>query len=405
MDPACRSTRIAVAVLTAVFVCGFGCGDISTRHELGDAEPIPHIALNTSPDRTSTVDVTLPATDLAELQASELTHDDWVSLLRVSVATKPADTADRPPVLGSYAVVDGVVRFAPRYPFDPGRRYRVVFDPTRLPSDGDASDSWRTLTLSTTVREPSGTRSSATTRVVRVYPSADVIPENQLRFYIEFSAPMGFAGGVDHVRLIDEDDAIVEDAFLPLDVAMWNRDRTRYTLLFDPGRVKRGILPNERMGRPLIEGRGYRLVVDDAWLDDNGQSLVESYSHPFRVGPSIERAIDPTVWEIEVPPAGTREALTVSFERPLDYALLQRALLVSTASGPLGGNIEIGAAETIWRFTPDDPWELDEHYLTALSIHEDPTGNRVGRSFEVGISDAVTCADDTPTTLSFLPTN
>ncbi len=404
MDPACRSTRTAVAVLAAVFVYGFGCGDTSTRHELGDAEPIPHIALNTSPDRTSTVDVTLPATDLAELQASELTHDDWVSLFRVSVATKPADTADRLPVLGSYAVVDGVIRFAPRYPFDPGRRYRVVFDPTRLPSDGDVSDSWRTLTLSTTVREPSVTR-SATTRVVRVYPSADVIPENQPRFYIAFSAPMGFAGGVDHVRLIDEDDAIVEDAFLPLDVAMWNRDRTRYTLLFDPGRVKRGILPNERMGRPLIEGRGYRLVVDDAWLDDNGQSLVESYSHPFRVGPSIERAIDPTVWEIEVPPAGTREALTVSFERPLDYALLQRALLVSTASGPLGGDIEIGAAETIWRFTPDDPWGFDEHYLTALSILEDPTGNRVGRPFEVGISDAVTRADDTPTTLSFLPTN
>ena len=216
---------------------------------------------------------------------------------------------------------------------------------------------------------------------------------------------MGLAGGIDHVRLIDEDEAIVEDAFLPLDVAMWNRDRTRYTLLFDPGRVKRGILPNERMGRPLIEGRGYRLVVDDAWLDDNGQSLVESYSHPFRVGPSIERAIDPTVWEIEVPSAGTRDALAVSFERPLDYALLQRALLVSTASGPLGGDIEIGAGEMIWRFTPDDPWGLEEHYLTALSILEDPTGNRVGRPFEADISNAVTRADDTPTALSFLPTN
>ncbi len=37
---------------------------------------------------------------------------------------------------------------------------------------------------------------------------------------------------------------------------LWNEDRTRFTVLYDPGRVKRGILPNEEMGRlaavPLV---------------------------------------------------------------------------------------------------------------------------------------------------------
>ena len=69
------------------------------------------------------------------------------------------------------------------------------------------------------------------------------------RFFISFSAPMGFRGGTEYVHLLDGDGQVVDEPFLPLDVALWNENRTRYTLLLDPGRVKRGILPNAQMGR------------------------------------------------------------------------------------------------------------------------------------------------------------
>ena len=78
---------------------------------------------------------------------------------------------------------------------------------------------------------------------MHVFPSASVVPENQLRMYIQFSAPMGRRGGLDHVKLLDETGDEVDDPFLPLDAEFWNADRTRYTLFFDPGRQKRGILP------------------------------------------------------------------------------------------------------------------------------------------------------------------
>ena len=89
----------------------------------------------------------------------------------------------------------------------------------------------------------------------RCYPTADVVPENQLRLYIHFSAPMGMKGGLDYVHLLDEQGKEVKDPFLPLDAEFWNDDRTRYTVFFDPGRQKRGIPPIAEMGRSLTEGQ------------------------------------------------------------------------------------------------------------------------------------------------------
>src|SRR5439155_11445709 len=104
------------------------------------------------------------------------------------------------------------------------------------------------------------------TRVAHVFPPETLL-ENQLRMYLYFSAPMGIQPARDLVHLVDEHGNEVIDAFLPLSVSLWNVDHTRYTLLFDPGRVKRGILPNRLMGQPLARGKRYTLVVDPGWRD------------------------------------------------------------------------------------------------------------------------------------------
>ena len=42
-----------------------------------------------------------------------------------------------------------------------------------------------------------------TTVVTALHPSAEVVPENLLRVYIEFSAPMGNGAGLDFVKLVE----------------------------------------------------------------------------------------------------------------------------------------------------------------------------------------------------------
>ena len=53
-------------------------------------------------------------------------RDRWTSFLTVRViAEPPSGATDPPPLLGSYQVDDQVIRFVPRFPLEPGLRYRA----------------------------------------------------------------------------------------------------------------------------------------------------------------------------------------------------------------------------------------------------------------------------------------
>src|SRR5205823_4904480 len=151
--------------------------------------------------------------------------------------------------------------------------------------------------------------------VTAVYPSADVLPENALRLYVHFSTPMARGGAYEHVRLL-RDGKPVEGTFLELGEELWNADGTRFTLFFDPARVKRGLKPREELGPALEEGKAYTLVIDRTWPDENGVPLKEGFRKAFKVGPPDDAPVDPAKWQI-APPAGAKP-LAVTFEKPLD---------------------------------------------------------------------------------------
>ena len=309
---------------------------------------------------------------LSALNGTERTPEAWASILRVSVA------ADGPAVVGSYGVNGSALRFTPTFPFDPGRRYTVRVDLRSVTKESDSP-------LVTTVGLPASTATPSTT-VARIYPSGDAVPENLLRMYVEFSAPMGRAGGIDHLQLLDANDVVVVGAFLPLDYEFWNLDRTRFTIFFDPGRVKRGILPNRQSGRALKRGGRYTLVVKTTWRDGNGLPLKEEFRKTLVAGPADMRPLDTARWRIQTPLAAGhdgREPVVVTFPEPLDHGLLLHALGVQQDGTPVAGDALVGTGETRWTFTPRQPWSVGRYELIALSILEDVAGNQIGRAFEV----------------------
>ena len=382
-----RELRVAATagLLALAAACSRPAPDPNSLH--------PAIALKT-PEGGGTAYVEVSGLDgaLDALRGAEYSAEKWTSLLRVSVA------ADAPPVLGNYAVADDALRFTPQFPFDAGRKYEVRFDPAQLPGMGANAPA----PVAATVGLPAST-AVPTTVVERIYPTADVVPENQLRMYVQFSAPMGLRTGINYMKLIDDNGKVVDGAFLPLDYEFWNADRTRFTVFFDPGRVKEGILPNEQMGRPLKAGHAYTLVVSEEWRDGNGLPLKEPFHRSFRAGPADMRPLDPATWRIEAPEPGTRRALVVNFPEPLDHGLLMRALGVRFGGKALAGDVLVATGETRWMFAPREPWRPGNYELLALSILEDLAGNQIGRPFEVDNFERVDPQPDpTSVTLPFV---
>jgi hypothetical protein len=240
----------------------------------------------------------------------------------------------------------------------------------------------------TTFDLPKAAAIAPSTRVRAVYPSAGVLPENQLKLYLCFTAPMQSGEAWTRIRLLDAHGKPVDLPFLEIDQELWNRDRTRLTVLFDPGRIKRGVLPLDEVGPSIEAGRSYTLAIDREWLDGRGAPLVEPFRKTFRVGPPDRAPIDTATWRVTAPRAGTREPLTVAFPEPLDYAMLHHAIEVRGVAG----TVEIGRGETEWRFTPGQPWKSGGHQLIVQSNLEDLAGNRIGRPFDIDVFEKVTRA-------------
>ena len=352
-----RNVKSAVVVAALFFFTACAGRDASepgsTRIVLNGDQPRPTIEV-----------VDVPAAQVGSLQGTE-SREAWTAILKISVGP------DQPAVLGAYQLDGSRIVFTPMFPLDPGRQYHVTYSaPGSPPLNSIVSLPARNMTPTTSVAE--------------VYPTAEVVPENQLRLYIHFSAPMGSKGGLTYVHLFAEDGAEVADPFLPLDAEFFNDDRTRYTVFFDPGRQKRGIAPIADMGRSLTEGKSYTLVVDSEWRDGNGLALTQQFKRTFKVGPPDEHPLDPKAWQIQAPAAGSRTPLTVAFPEPLDHGLLLRALGVLTPDGkPLPGAVAVGTHELTWSFTPQTPWSSGAHHLVAFAMLEDLAGNRIGRAFEV----------------------
>src|SRR5581483_747984 len=131
-------------------------------------------------------------------------------------------------------------------------------------------------------------------------------PENQLKFYFHFSAPMKQGEAYEHIHLLNEAGKPIELAFLELGEELWDPSGKRFTLFIDPGRIKKGLKPREDLGPVLEEGKSYTLVIDRDWKDAEGEALKESFKKTFRAVAADETPPEPKTWRLEAPAAGGR---------------------------------------------------------------------------------------------------
>lgn len=303
----------------------------------------------------------------------------WVSVFPVY-----AGASDDQPLLGSYAVVEHALTFRPRFPITAGVHYRAAFIAVGKHIDA--------------AFEGPARAADPLTRVQRIYPSADLLPSNTLRFYVYFSAPMSRGEAWEHIHLIDEDrHEAVQIPFLELEQELWDANNQRLTVLFDPGRIKRGLVPTNTIGPAVVEGRHYKLVIDREWHDARGVRLVEGFEKAFRGGPADLTPPEPKTWRITAPKSGSNGPLLIEFPKSMDFVLLQRMISISDGRAEIAGSISVDRNETQWSFTPREAWKSGAYRITAENTLEDISGNHLDRPFDVDVFEKVTRHIETTT--------
>lgn len=216
---------------------------------------------------------------------------------------------------------------------------------------------------------------------VSVSPNASMIPANTLRLYVSFSEPMSRGQVLSYIYLENEAGEKVVSPFLNLNTELWNKDQTRLTLLFDPGRVKQGVGPNEAYGTPLLEGREYTLVVSKDMQTAQNEHLGMEHHSNFKIGPAERRAIRPEYWELQLPQSPTRSTLMIKYDRIIDVGAGVSLLKIKDEAGSVikGKAISDGMS---WSFIPSEPWNKGSYELIIPPSLEDVAGNTPYATFD-----------------------
>jgi hypothetical protein len=274
------------------------------------------------------------------------------------------------PVLGTTTIDDNELVFTPVVPFTLGLDYDVTYAGELL--------GIVTGELDTTAPTP---------LLLATYPSSDTIPENLLKMYLSFSQPMVEGKSLTNIVLIRNGTDTIRDAFLDLQPELWDEDSRTLTLWLDPGRIKRDLIPNRKLGKPLISGNTYSLTVLPGWRSKAGRQTLEKHERKFLIGPRDEQSPSIGKWEIIAPGAGTWQPLTIIFGEQMDYLSAMHSIFIVNPDGALDGRRSMGQLEQSILFVPQSLWKKGEYTVEVEPRLEDLAGNNLTRLFDQDVAE------------------
>jgi hypothetical protein len=334
------------------------------------AQPAQPLRFQETPDKSRQVIATLPAAYAAKLPEGRLTQEAGEAILGVALVGDDAKKLG-PSMLGKYERNANDLAFTPRFPLEAGHTYRAT-----LKLDG------KRLTLDYRVPD---LKNQTPPKVVKIYPTADVLPANHLKFYIYFDRPM--RGGKElfnKIVLLDDKGKEIADPWLIDEI--WDEENNCLIIYIHPGRIKWGVELRELLGPVLYEKRNYSLVIRGDLTDLDGNKIGKDIVKKFRTTPEDRVRIDLSGWKLLAAPAGTTERLILTLPKTIDHRSLQRFLSVTDDKGKsVEGAIEIGKDEKVWYFTPKTNWQERIYYLDIDGNLEDVAGNTPLRPFDLDL--------------------
>ena len=220
------------------------------------------------------------------------------------------------------------------------------------------------------------------TYLKNIYPSADTLPTNLLKFYLKFSSPMSVGNIHDYIFLKDELGNTVPYAFLEMQTELWDSTQQGLTIWLDPGRIKRDLKPNLSLGQPLVPGQHYTLFISKNWKNAQGVPLQNNYTKAFYVTREDRQKPAISDWNCIPPSKQTLEPLSIKSLEPLDFGSSIHAVTILHNNEVIAGTWASLPKEKGWQFTPIKPWKSGPYHCLFKPTLEDLAGNNLDRLFD-----------------------
>ncbi|MEM6523066.1 MAG: hypothetical protein AAF693_04725 [Bacteroidota bacterium] len=292
-------------------------------------------------------------------------------------------------MLGHYQLTDTSLIFQPRFLPDPEVTYIAFTDFNVLVHDSRQYIKSFPLRFSRSFKNR--------TTVISFLPDLDTLPNNVLRTYLTFSSPMGLGNPYDYIEVFDKNGHSLSEPFVVIPEGLWDEKRTRLTLLFHPGRIKRGVGPNVSKGQIFEEEKNYKLRVSKKWTDAEGRFLADNFEKSFYTSGAERHRVDISNWDIQTPDVRSTNALMIRTLRNLDPVLVERMIEIYRVEKLVSGKWESGNRGC--RFIPASPWKAGVYTIDVNPKLEDISGNTLVSGFDVDL--AVPSSDKVKTQLAF----
>ncbi|MFY7670009.1 Ig-like domain-containing protein [Tenacibaculum sp. MEBiC06402] len=269
-------------------------------------------------------------------------------------------------LLGNVSRTDKSIRFTPLLSFQENKMYTAVFENEIFVFKIPLNPNHEQL------------------KVVDVYPRTATLPSNFLKWYVEFSKPVNSTNIYNHISLVNNKTGKkVDRALLPLETPLISDDGKILTLWIEPGRQKRDLGPNKRLGEVLKEGESYTLLISKSLKDIEGFSMKTDFHYSFEVIENDRESPNITRWTLELPKSNTQNSLIINLNDTLDYGSpYNNVVIVDEKGKQIQGVFSINMNEERIVFRPDNNWERTYYTIHCNKLIEDVAGNNLERLFD-----------------------
>jgi len=296
-----------------------------------------------------------------------LNESNTFNLYRGQISVEETENANA--ILGEVITNDTILRFIPLVPLGLHQDYTVIYNNHITHFSLDLPKSYELQTITD------------------IYPSSKKLPSNVLKWYIKFANPINETNVYNHIRILNQDGDTLSRTFLNIENALVNTDGRLLTLWIEPGRQKRGLIPNQQLGSVFQPGKSYKLIVLKTLKDKQGVSMSNDFIHSFQITEDDRKKPDIKLWEIVSPETSTNDLIMHSNE-PLDYGSVLGSIIILDADNKeVFGNWKFTNNEKTLIFKPTDIWSKGKYRIFFNTRIEDLAGNNLKQLFDNKIDD------------------